>query len=180
IEAQYAGKITEKRNGQAVRDLITVQTETGSVYVVVPVPDSVRGGKAAEPDVLTGVDRQVKLESKDATPRTAAGKPDLSGNWFAGGMNWRYGNRRCSPEQLAGCSEAWNQTLDFEFEAPSRFGPNRPLYKPEHWDKVQELDMWTNKYDPVMTCQPLGLPRQGPPQRIYQTEKDITFLYRWN
>ena len=30
-------------------------------------------------------------------------------------------------------------------EAPSRFGPNRPLYKPEHWDKVQQLDMWTNK-----------------------------------
>ena len=23
--------------------------------------------------------------------------------------------------------------------------------------------MWTNKYDPVMTCQPLGVPRQGPP-----------------
>ena len=37
--------------------------------------------------------------------------------------------------------------------------------------------MWTNKYDPVMTCQPLGVPRQGPPRRIYQTENDITFLY---
>src|SRR6185503_3055923 len=58
--------------------------------------------------------------------------------------------------------------MDFEFEAPSRFGPNRPLYKPEHWDKVQQLDMWTNKEDPVMTCQPLGLPRHGPPRRIVQ------------
>ena len=180
IEAQYAGKITEKHNGQTVRDLTTLQTETGSVYVVVPVPDSVRKaipGKASEPDLLTGVDRQVKFESKDATPRTAAGKPDLSGNWFAGGMNWRYGNRRCSPEQLAGCSEAWNQTLDFEFEAPSRFGPNRPLYKPEFWDKVQELDMWTNKYDPVMTCQPLGIPRHGAPRRIVQNKDDIIFFY---
>ena len=37
--------------------------------------------------------------------------------------------------------------------------------------------MWTNKYDPVMTCQPLGVPRQGPPRRIYQSESDITFLY---
>ena len=37
--------------------------------------------------------------------------------------------------------------------------------------------MWTNKDDPVMTCQPLGVPRQGPPRRIYQTENDITFLY---
>ena len=37
--------------------------------------------------------------------------------------------------------------------------------------------MWTNKYDPVMTCQPLGVPRQGPPRRIFQSENDITFLY---
>ena len=37
--------------------------------------------------------------------------------------------------------------------------------------------MWTNKYDPVMTCQPLGVPREGPPRRIYQTDKDITFIY---
>ena len=37
--------------------------------------------------------------------------------------------------------------------------------------------MWTNKFDPVMTCQPLGVPRQGPPRRIYQSENDITFLY---
>jgi hypothetical protein len=51
------------------------------------------------------------------------------------------------------------------------------MYKPEHWDKVQELDMWTNKFDPVMTCQPLGIPRQGPPRRIFQTDKDVTFLY---
>jgi hypothetical protein len=55
---------------------------------------------------------------------------------------------------------------------------NRPVYKPEHWDKVQQLDMWTNKYDPVMTCQPLGVPREGPPRRIYQTDKDVTFIYQ--
>ena len=67
--------------------------------------------------------------------------------------------------------------MDFEFEAPSRFGPNRPLYKPEYWDKVQQLDMWTNKEDPVMTCQPLGIPRHGPPRRIVQTANDIIFFY---
>ena len=78
----------------------------------------------------------------------------------------------------AAATGAINQTEDFELYSPSRFGKlNRPLYKPEHWDKVQELDMWTNKYDPVMTCQPLGVPRQGPPRRIFQTENDITFLY---
>ncbi len=43
--------------------------------------------------------------------------------------------------------------------------------------KVQELDMWTNKDDPVMTCQPLGNPRQGPPRRIVQSANDIIFFY---
>jgi hypothetical protein len=42
IEALYAGKITERRNGTVLRDLTTVETETGQVYVVVPVPASVR------------------------------------------------------------------------------------------------------------------------------------------
>jgi hypothetical protein len=28
-----------------------------------------------------------------------------------------------------------------------------------------------------MTCQPMGIPRQGPPGRIFHTENDITFLY---
>ena len=107
----------------------------------------------------------------------ANGHPDLTGNWNFNAMNWRYGNRRCGPTQQEGCSRALNQTMDFEFEAPSRFGPNRPLYKPEYWDKIQQLDMWTNKEDPVMTCQPLGVPREGPPRRIVQSANDIIFFY---
>jgi hypothetical protein len=42
IEALYAGTIVERRNGQVVRDLRTIETEIGQVYVQVPVPDSVR------------------------------------------------------------------------------------------------------------------------------------------
>jgi hypothetical protein len=38
--------------------------------------------------------------------------------------------------------------------------------------------MWTNKEDPVMTCQPLGIPRHGAPGRITQTDRDVVFLYR--
>jgi hypothetical protein len=42
IEAFYAGTIVERRNGVVIRDLTTVETETGNVYVVMPVPASVR------------------------------------------------------------------------------------------------------------------------------------------
>ena len=175
VDVLYAGKMTERHDGAVVRDLTTVQTETGSVYVVMPVPASVRAAihvaaqPAAEPRRL--------LEASGETPRMANGHPDLTGNWNYNAMNWRYGNRRCGPTQQEGCSRALNQTMDFEFEAPSRFGPNRPLYKPEFWDKVQELDMWTNKDDPVMTCQPLGVPREGPPRRIVQSANDVIFFY---
>jgi hypothetical protein len=46
IEALYAGTIVERRNGEVVRDLKTVETEIGQVYVVVPVPESVRTARA--------------------------------------------------------------------------------------------------------------------------------------
>ena len=178
IEVYMPGRMTERRNGQVVRDVNTVVTETGSVYVVVPVPSNVG---PTQPLPMYGSDQQPPvLDSNAPTPRLAGGKPDLTGSWRSDGNKffiWRYGNRRCAPTQLDGCSPQWNQTVDFEFEAASRFGPNRPLYKPEHWDKVVYLDMWTNRVDPIMTCQPMGIPRQGPPGRIFHTENDITLLY---
>ena len=110
----------ERHDGAVVRDLTTVQTETGSVYVVLPVPASVRAAihVAAPPQPAPQT-----LAASGATPRMANGHPDLTGNWNFNAMNWRYGNRRCDPTQQEGCSRALNQTMDFEFEAPSRWGP---------------------------------------------------------
>jgi hypothetical protein len=42
IEALYAGRIVERRNGTVVRDIKTKLTEIGQVYVIMPVPDSVQ------------------------------------------------------------------------------------------------------------------------------------------
>jgi hypothetical protein len=177
VEVFYAGKMAERRDGMVARDLTTVETETGSVYVVLPVPASVRAAiKVAAGRQPAAPKSQEAAAGQQPTPRLANGKPDMTGNWNFNAMNWRYGNRRCGPTQTE-CSRAINQTMDFEFEAPSRFGPNRPLYKPENWDKVQQLDMWTNKEDPVMTCQPLGIPREGPPRRIVQSANDVIFFY---
>ena len=182
IEVFYAGKMVERKNGAVVRDLTTDVTETGNVYVVAPVPASVKKAIAVTGDIPQGVWAKAPVEpdTSKQTPRLA-GKPDMTGNWVHTDWIGNYmtgGGRRCGPTQEKGCNRSVNQTEDFELYSPSRFGQlNRPLYKPEHWDKVIELDMWTNKYDPVMTCQPLGVPRQGPPRRIYQSENDITFIY---
>jgi len=138
-----------------------------------------RGGGA--PNAAAGADVP--------TPRLPDGHPDLSGVWGAGGgggggrpvdddgsgnLSEVFPSRRCAPNQVK-CSEYTNQSEDGEFTA--RMNTNRPIYKPEFWDKVQELDMWTNKYDPIFACQPLGIPRAGAPNRIVQTANDVVFLY---
>src|SRR6187431_2718988 len=41
-EALYAGRMTEKKNGAVVRDITTTLTETAQMYVVMPVPASVK------------------------------------------------------------------------------------------------------------------------------------------
>jgi hypothetical protein len=126
-------------------------------------------------------------EAAAPTPRMPDGHPDLSGMWGGGGGGGRdfevdaqgnstdiFPSRRCAPSQVK-CSEYTNQSYDGEFTA--RMQANRPLYKPQYWDKVQYLDMNTNKEDPIFACQPLGIPRVGPPARILQTANDVVFLY---
>jgi hypothetical protein len=180
IEVFYAGRLIERKNGAVVRDLTTRETETGNVYVVAPVPPSVRKAMTvtAQAPTIVWARTEPATNTTAPTPRIN-GKPDLTGVWAEFNIGWigNYGSRRCGPSQVA-CLRQTNQTEDFALYSPSRFGMlGRPLYKVEYWDKVQQLDMWTNKEDPVMTCEPLGLPRQGPPRRIFQTGHDITFLY---
>jgi len=124
-----------------------------------------------------------------STPRMPDGKPDLSGVWAAGAggggpreaiedergnLVEEFPSRRCGPNQV-NCGDYTNQSEDGEFTA--RLNRNRPIYKPDHWDKVQQLDMWTNKHDPLFLCQPLGIPRAGAPARILQTAADVVLLY---
>lgn len=183
-EAFVAGRMTERLNGTVVRDITTTETETGQMYVVMPVPASVRAAitpTLQPPNWESGfpLPASSTTATQAPTPRLPNGKPDLAGNWTSPNPGPPgSGTRRCGPTQSEDCHPGHNFTVDYAWISPPRYGPNRPLYRPEFWDKVQELDMWTNKYDPVsLTCQPLGNPRQGPPRRIVHSENDIIFLY---
>src|SRR5438105_281070 len=161
IEVFYAGKMVERRNGAVVRDLTTTQTETGNVYVVAPVPASVRTATAERKrEIPRGVMAKAEppVDKSVPTPRMG-GHPDLTGNWSYTDWIGNYmtgGGRRCAPTQKQPCNRQDNQTYDFELYSPSPFGNlNRPVYNPESWDKVQQLDMSTNKPDPVTPSQPL-------------------------
>jgi hypothetical protein len=200
-EAFYAGRMIEKQNGVVVRDITTTLTETGQMYVVMPIPASVKAAikpTNQPPNWTLNTDAQPRQQtaSTAVTPRMADGHPDMTGNWqgpplaIGGG-----GNRRCTPTQVkggginpeTGCTTAQdNFWVDYEWISPSRFGltgseatlkPSHPMYRPEFWDKIQALDQWTNKEDPIMTCQPMGMPREGTPARILQSASDVIFLY---
>ncbi len=49
IEAFFPGHIVEKRDGVTTADLTIERTETGNVYVMMPVPDSVRKATTTRP-----------------------------------------------------------------------------------------------------------------------------------
>ena len=180
IEVFYAGRLIEKKNGAVVRDLTTSETETGNVYVVAPVPPSVQKAMnvTTKAPTIVFARQEPPTNTTAPTPRVG-GHPDLTGNWAEFNIGWigNYGSRRCGPTQEKPCTRATNQTEDFELYSPSRFGMlGRPLYKPEFWDKVQQLDIWDQQGRSGHDLSAPGASAPGP-ARIFQTENDITFLY---
>jgi hypothetical protein len=58
-----------------------------------------------------------------------------------------------------------------------RMGSSRPIYKPEYWEMVKELDANANEEDPSNNCMPAGVPRVGIPSYIGQTPTYVMFIY---
>jgi hypothetical protein len=98
------------------------------------------------------------------TPRDADGHPDLSGNWTGNIPN---------VFQVPGLRR--NGAFEADQSAMQRGAQwNKPLYKPEYWDKVRSLDYGKVEEDPFYGCyKPLGVPRQNVPGRIVQKDRQI-------
>ena len=111
------------------------------------------------------------------TPRTADGRPDLSGYWMPRGSAVRIFDEAgsVSLDLLARDGDIGN--FEKDSAVLQRAHSNKPLYKPEYWDTVQDLDWNGLTVDPVFTCRPAGVPRMGPPGKIVQTPTEIIFMY---
>lgn len=119
----------------------------------------------------------VGAQQKAPVPRTSSGHPDLSGLWNGATAQ---GPQLASKDPFTTNLPSRDGSL-VNYERDNalirRSDTNRPLYKPEYWEKVQKLDQNGNEADPSYGCMLAGVPRMGPPDKIVQTEKEMIFLY---
>lgn len=124
----------------------------------------------------TGLLCLLPIYAESEARRLSDGHPDLNGVWN-GNANSVFVK---SDDPLAANLRARDGTLlNFEEDGTiiRRADPNKPLYKPQFWEKVQKLDQNGNTEDPSYGCMPAGVPRMGPPVKILQTSKELVFLY---
>ena len=104
-----------------------------------------------------------RQKSSLPTPRAADGHPDFTGIW--GGA---------FPSPAGPYTIRRMGTFEPDQAVMQRgAGWNKPLYKPEYWEKVRSLDFSRVDVDSVFRCLPPGVPRQSAPQKILQTPKEI-------
>ena len=138
-------------------------------------------------------------KASGATPRTADGHPDLTGVWNGLGDNLngvpnQIANNGVIIESEASAHDLHNgqpiatfprntdrtQNSEEAERAAAllrRIGSNKPLYKPEYWEMVKNLDANANDEDPTNNCMPAGVPRAGIPSYISQQRNHLIFIY---
>src|SRR6202789_1244099 len=121
-------------------------------------------------------DAQKPVPPKPPVPRTAEGKPDLSGIWQGGGARGlAFAIGSSNAKAARPCAEA-------VASAPAAVVASRvtPPYQDWMLPKLKELRDRRNIDDPSARCLLVGVPRitnEPLPIKIIQTKDEITFLY---
>ncbi len=146
---------------------VVVAAAAGSVMAIAPVlAQSDRG----TPEMLT------RLSSRP-TPKLPNGRTDFNGTWdHWGGIEF------VRPQTLAngsvciiGCPAPRGAARPSGPAAPPP--ATFPSYKPEFQTKVKDLNERQVQLDTALRCQPPGIPRLGPPNKIVQNAREVVFLY---
>jgi hypothetical protein len=186
-DVMFPKRIVQKRDGVTLLDVTVSKTNTYNPYVVMPVPENIAPAAATQTAAAPAQNPGGRggaapaAQANVETPRTADGHPDLNGFWGGGGGG-RGGENPFDEKGNLNLAGNYRKNNPVNGERDSgvgqRFGPNFPLYKAQHWDKVDYLDINGNQTDSNFHCMPAGVPRMGAPIRILQTAKDVVFLYR--
>ena len=149
---------------------------------------------AVSHDVIAQAPERTAPSAASSTPRLPDGKPDLNGTWIP------EGGGRGQAVKLPDGSICVTNCAALLPPAPAAAGrggvggpaapgrggaggpagaPQRnfPKYKPEYLAKVKDLNDNQVKRDTALQCQPPGVPRIGPPDKIVQTAREVVFLY---
>jgi len=141
----------------------------------------------------------VRAKPTGVTPRTADGHPDFTGVWngmadnLLGVPNQMHNegiaveSPTSSYDVYSGAKIATWPVLNRKPQNSEqgeraatllrRMGASRPLYKPEYWEMVKNLDANANEEDPSNNCMPAGVPRVGSPSYIAQFPDHLMFVY---
>lgn len=141
---------------------------------------------AAMAQMQAAVAAKIKDAAAQPTPRTADGKPDLSGYWvppvdliglFTAGAKANLNPDGSSKATLFG-SENDEHKGNIAAVNGRRNDPSlRPVYKPEYQAKAANNFEKAAYLDPSYHCAPQGVPRMGVPTEIVQTPKAVYLLY---
>ncbi len=134
--------------------------------VVDPSPTYHPPKKRISPFAAYAAAQQTNPLGKLPTPHTVEGKPDFTGFW---------GN-------IPSAAGSGGIRVDGSFEPDQAAlqrasGWEKPLYKPEFWDKVRSLDFSKVEVDTTFSCFPPGVPRTNVPAQIIQTPTQIVLIY---
>jgi hypothetical protein len=141
---------------------------------------------AAMAQMQAAVAAKVKEAAALPTPRTADGKPDLSGYWvppvdliglFTAGAKANLNPDGSSKATLFGSENDEHKgnlaAVSGRLNDPSL----RPVYKAEYQAKAANNFEKAAYLDPSYHCAPQGVPRMGVPSEIVQTPKAVYLLY---